>query len=61
MSLSPSAGSVHREARQGTKAVVDITARGLGSVVDGSVCPGAGFQQDYGDGSILYTAIIRPN
>ena len=33
-----------------TKAVVYITARGLGSVIDGSVCPGAGFQQDYDDG-----------
>ena len=49
VSLSTCAGSTHREARWGTKAVVYITARGLGSVTDGSVCPGAGFQQDYGD------------
>ena len=35
--LSTSAGSAHRDARRATKAVVYITARGLGSVVDGSV------------------------
>ena len=40
---------IHRGARRRAKAVVYITARGLGSVIDGSVCPGAGFQQDYGD------------
>ena len=49
--LSTRAGSVHRGAGRGTKAVVYITARGLGSVIDGSVCPGLGFQQDYGNGS----------
>ena len=50
VSLSTCAGSTHRGARRGTKTVVYITARGLGSVIDGSVCPGAGFQQGYGDG-----------
>ena len=39
-------------AGRGTKAVVYITARGLGSVIDGSVRPGTGFQQDYSDGSL---------
>ena len=37
--LSTCAGSTHREVRQGTKTVVYITARGLGSVIDGSVWP----------------------
>ena len=50
VSLSTCAGSTHRGARRGTKTVVYITVRGLGSVIDGSVCPGAGFQQDYDDG-----------
>ena len=51
VSLSTCAGRTHRGARRGTKAVVYITARGLGSVLDGSVCPGAGFQQN-GDGPL---------
>ena len=49
VSLSTRAGSAHRGAMRG---MVYITARGLGSVIDGSVCPGAGFQQDYGDGPL---------
>ena len=49
MSLSTCAGRTHRGARRGTKAVIHVAARGLGSVIDGSICPGAGFQQDYGD------------
>ena len=50
--LCTRAGSAHRGAGRGTKAVAYITARGLGSVIDGSICPGTGFQQDYGDGSL---------
>ena len=46
--LSTCAGSAHRGAGRGTKAVVYITVRGLGRVIDGSICPGTGFQQDYG-------------
>ena len=42
--------SAHRGARWGTKAVVYIIARGFGSVVDDSVRPGSGFQQNYGNG-----------
>ena len=52
VSLSTGTGSAHRGARRVTKAVVYITARGLGSILDGSVCPSAGFQRDYGDVSL---------
>ena len=52
VSLSTCTGSMHRGAGRGTKAVVYITARGLGSVINGSVCPGTGFQQNYGDGPL---------
>ena len=47
MSMSTCAGSTDRGARRGTKAVVYITARGLGGVIS---APGAGYQQNYGDG-----------
>ena len=36
--LSTDTGTAHRGAGQGTKAVVYITARGLGSDIDGSIC-----------------------
>ena len=46
--------STHGAQRTGwrTKAVVYITARGLGSVIDGLISPGTGFQQEYGDGPL---------
>ena len=46
VSLSTCAGSTHRGARRGAKTVVYITARGLGNIIDGSVFPGAGLQQN---------------
>lgn len=50
--LSTRAGGTHRGAGRGSKAVVYITAKGFGRVIGGSICPGAGFQQDYGDGPL---------
>ena len=53
VSLSMRAGEcAHGGARRGTKAVAYITARVFGSVVDGSVRPGSGFQQNYGNGML---------
>ena len=50
--LSTSTGGARRGAGRGTKTAVYIPARCLGSVIDRSVCPGAGFQKDYSDGPL---------